>query len=754
MNIDLIGYRQKAGLKQVDIANALNISTEEVDAYEKAPNTVPMGLLFQWLQILGVDPSTALTPPSAQLKGIDPGSPYTELYRRLNLLDQYIDSTPPIDKLDIPTPPNTPNHLRKQLKRYRKKPNLVLTGGFDAGKSHLANTMLGTKNLPVGYQPATRVITFVRHVEDRPQWCEDDVLIVNDDFWIKDEKGKLILDFLLLDDEERFEKYCIQSGSFDVLQKYGVHGENEDIAAHAAVVYINSPLLKACNLIDLPGFSDQPDEVSKDVEKANSAAQIADIVIYASPATRHIEAQDMSRLSNLLSLLPAPENECNNFPTLGNLFIVATHAHPSISNEQLQTIPVGAARRLYKQLNEGVLKNRRELINRDISQQDLQSRFFTFWSERPDRCQGLFNDFTKLVREFLPQTVMSRVEREINAIKEANIDKCAKGIEAYQNAFDDIDSRRKQLEALKENEENHKKETQEKRDNVLKLITILKKDTHTSFKEYANQLLTVDAVEQIIRTQYDDKKEAKESIPGYLIEKIQHELGTIINSNSEKFKNEVDIFIVEYETHQKEYQNSNSYDFNFDFRESFIAGTFAGLGSFGALAFWAASLGNLGGYILVAQFVSFLSALGIGFGFSGGTAGIIAFVAAIGGPIVLGIALSSSIGLAVAKLVSSITESWQKRLAKQTVKYFQEQDIIDKFADGINEFWEDTTKSFNQGADAVEKDWQRYLDHLREITSPEIDSKERIEKIIKILEELQNFFKQIPWLSFNFKDCM
>ncbi|MEI6370770.1 MAG: dynamin family protein [Nostocales cyanobacterium ELA608] len=525
MNVDLMGYRQKAGLKQVDIANDLGISTEKVDAYEKAPATVPQELLVQWLQIL-------MSPPIQSLKGIDPGSPYTELYRRLNLLDQYIDSTPPIDKLDIPTPPNTPNHLRKQLKRYRKKPNLVLTGGFDAGKSHLANTMLGTKNLPVGYQPATRVITFVRHVEDRPQWCEDDVLIVNDDFWIKDEKGKLILDFLLLDDEERFEKYCIQSGSFDVLQKYGVHGENEDIAAHAAVVYINSPLLKACNLIDLPGFSDQPDEVSKDVEKANSAAQIADIVIYASPATRHIEAQDMSRLSNLLSLLPAPENECNNFPTLGNLFIVATHAHPSISNEQLQTIPVGAARRLYKQLNEGVLKNRRELINRDISQQDLQSRFFTFWSERPDRCQGLFNDFTKLVREFLPQTVMSRVEREINAIKEANIDKCAKGIEAYQNAFDDIDSRRKQLEALKENEENHKKETQEKRDNVLKLITILKKDTHTSFKEYANQLLTVDAVEQIIRTQYDDKKEAKESIPGYLIEKIQHELGTIINSRN------------------------------------------------------------------------------------------------------------------------------------------------------------------------------------------------------------------------------
>ncbi|MDM3862325.1 MAG: dynamin family protein [Aphanizomenon gracile PMC644.10] len=749
MNIDLIGYRQKAGLKQVDIANALNISTEEVDAYEKAPNTVPMGLLFQWLQILGVDPSTALTPPSAQLKGIDPGSPYTELYRRLNLLDQYIDSTPPIDKLDIPTPPNTPNDLKKQLKRYRKKPNLVLTGGFDAGKSHLANTMLGTKNLPVGYQPATRVITFVRHVEDRPQWCEDDVLIVNDDFWLKDEKGKLILDFLLLDDEERFEKYCIQSGSFEVLQKYGVHGENEDIAAHAAVVYINSPLLKACNLIDLPGFSDQPDEVSKDVEKANSAAQIADIVIYASPAKGHINGQDMLRLSNLLSLLPAPENECKNFPTLGNLFIVATHADPSISNEQLQTIPIGAARRLYKQLNEGVLKNRRELINRDISQQDLQSRFFTFWSERPDRCQSLFNNFTKLVGEFLPQTVISRVEREINAIKEANIDKCAKGIEAYQKTLDDIDSRRKQLEALKENEENRKKETQNKRDYVLKLINNLKKDTHSSFKEYTNKILTVDAVEGIIRNQYDDKKEAKEGISGYLIEKIQSDLGQTIKSNSDKLTPAVEDFLGSYQEALLKLPNFDiSMEIPFDTKGAFLGGL-AGLGSIGALSVWAAALGNLGGYILVAKLVSLLSALGISIG--GGTAAVIAFVAAIGGPIVLGIGIAA----ALASLAWSLFgESWQKRLAKQTVKYFQEQNINDKFANGIDEFWKDTTKGFNQGADAVEKDWQRYLDHLREITSPEMDSKERIEEIIKILEEFQNFFKQIPWLSFNLKDCM
>ncbi|MHC5831048.1 MAG: dynamin family protein, partial [Nostoc sp.] len=76
----------------------------------------------------------------------------------------------------------------------------------------------------------------------------------------------------------------------------------------------------------------------------------------------------------------------------------------------------------------------------------MRTRFFTFWSERPDRCQQLFDNFTKILSEFLPQTHLFRIEREINAIKEANTEKYTKQIEAYQNTLADIDSRRKQLQ--------------------------------------------------------------------------------------------------------------------------------------------------------------------------------------------------------------------------------------------------------------------------------------------------------------------
>ena len=57
----------------------------------------------------------------------------------------------------------------------------------------------------------------------------------------------------------------------------------------------------------------------------------------------------------------------------------------------------------------------------------------------------------------------------------------------------------------------------------------------------------------------------------------------------------------------------------------------------------------------------------------------------------------------------------------------------------------ETDKAFNQGADALEADWQTYLAHQRKISSPATQSKERIEKIIKQMEVLRDFFANIPW---------
>jgi transcriptional regulator with XRE-family HTH domain len=158
MNINFRQYREQQGMSQEEVASRLRISVDNVRLGEKFPAKVSMGLAMKWLQVLGVDLATAMSEETPPIQGIEPGFPYAELYRRLNLLNQYIYETPPLDEFYFPTKLPLPNDVLTQIQDYYQKPNVVLTGGFDTGKSHLANSILGSKNLPESYQPATKLI--------------------------------------------------------------------------------------------------------------------------------------------------------------------------------------------------------------------------------------------------------------------------------------------------------------------------------------------------------------------------------------------------------------------------------------------------------------------------------------------------------------------------------------------------------------------------------------------------------------------
>ncbi|MDM9384421.1 hypothetical protein QUB80_27505 [Chlorogloeopsis sp. ULAP01] len=388
------------------------------------------------------------------------------------------------------------------------------------------------------------------------------------------------------------------------------------------------------------------------------------------------------------------------------------------------------------------MKERSEKINSLITQQDLQQRFFTFWEETPLRWKRLKDELLAVLGENLPKTRLSQSDKDICNLKHEIPQQIAEKIKAYEQTKSEIEQRQKELQQLEQEESKRVFQVKQGRDRVHQKISNLHSQTKDSFRQTYNNMVHLAAVETMIRNRYNNKRDAKEYAAGYLVEQLQGELKNTIKQNSEDLKAEIDKFL---ETYEKVFLklpklNVGSVSIPFDSKGAFLGGL-AGAGGVGALALWATSLGNLGAYILVAKFVSLLSALGISI--SGGVATVVSFVAGIGGPITLGIGLiaaATMIGL------SLFGESWQRRLARKIVSHFEEQQVLNKFLQGVDEYWQDTGKAFDKGADAVEKSFQDYIQHLRELCSNDDKaSREYVEYILSVLRELANFFTAIPW---------
>src|SRR5262249_37852299 len=134
----------------------------------------------------------------------------------------------------------------------------------------------------------------------------------------------------VLDDWETESNWTdsrVAIGGYDTLKDYGVHHErHSQVDAHYAVVFLDAPVLRACNVIDLPGRRNEREHTDADAKRAEEAYPMIDVVIFLSPTAGFLDGFDMLDLSVLIRALPAYEIVDPDFPTLGNLFVVATQA--------------------------------------------------------------------------------------------------------------------------------------------------------------------------------------------------------------------------------------------------------------------------------------------------------------------------------------------------------------------------------------------------------------------------------------------
>lgn len=726
---DLAALRKEARLTQADLAQSLDITQAQVSKYE-ANREIPSNLLRAWARAIGCTIDELLPLPSESEETIFDfdSSLYGSLTEDLNLLLQYIDRFPHLEEMrDEPVSP-TVKQFRARVTVLKEKPWVVLTGHFDAGKSHLCNFYLGGDQLPTGYRPVTRFPTFVHHISDRPQWFKEDLWLMGPNF-----------DPERWGDEQHCTKNRLLAGNWDTLRTEGhLKGRKDNSEEGAVLAFIDAPLLHSCVLLDLPGYDDEMTNASV----IDRLGRRADVLLYLCPAQGFIDGGDLARLSHLLRSIPPYGAIDENFPILGNLFIIASHAHPGIKISQLEDeILKGGSEALYNHLEGNVLK-KLSSHGRPISSKDVDARFFSFYQEEPRKRKKLEKELKDLLEQKMPSIKRILAGQEILKFKEEGTAIYAQAISGYEKILRDKQETRSYYERLEMGEPERKKNHDKEVTRIKKKITAFKEEDLKKIRAVFEEETKVEKLEAMIKRRYKDKKDAQKYASAYVLEEIQSKTASRrekLMSETHKF---IDEFVQGYNVKIGKFGNANieeGFSTPFDATGVFIGGL-AGLGTLGALGAWAATLGNLGGYVIVAKGVSVLSAMGISV--AGGTAGAVALVSTLGGPITLALGVAIAVGASFKLLFG---DSWQLRLAKKIKGLFDEKNVLSSIEKSSESFWKETLTAFNKGADNLDKQHKKYIKELKDAFEGSQEDLQVFEKRVERYEEIKFFFATIPW---------
>ena len=425
----LKSHRERTGKTQSDIAKIVSditgrsVQQSQISRWEDDPESIPAKMMRALSQALGITVDELFEPPSARNDMmVDPGEPYADLTKNVALLRACLDAAPGVEQLDgFPRP----TQVVELCARVGRKPNVVLAGHFDAGKSRLCNGLLGDDYLPTRYRPTTAANTWLRHVDDRPHELDETAYIFRPGF----EPARLT-------DAVHREAHLVTAGGLEVLTAYGTH-QSERSGEYTAVLFLDAPLLRSCNLVDLPGH--QHNEA--DAKLAEAALAFADVLLYVSPSTGFLDGEDLAHLRAHLRQLPKLEDR--GLEPLSSFFLVASHAHPNISDEQINEILDDGATILTRELGETVFQER---YGRPLTHAEVRRRIFPFWFERPDRRDQLRDAVNETLGTIIPGVWLSAADEEVEAFRQKSRGTCDAHIEQYRRALTDVQAATSDLE--------------------------------------------------------------------------------------------------------------------------------------------------------------------------------------------------------------------------------------------------------------------------------------------------------------------
>lgn len=587
-----------------------------------------------------------------------------------------------------------------------KKPLVGFMGLSDVGKSTTINYLLGDTIVPASYGPLTSVTTYYMSNDERPKYLDNPL---ENAIVLGRKEGSGMKPFVhnMLDDEEITCRYLLKKGDADsILKAYGTREgaffSDNTIVLDEIVIFLDNPILKEVMIVDFPGFHTGTEK--DDISLTMDASQF-DCLFFLSRANGFFSTEE--EISSLAHILQGRKN-------VDSIYILATHANTIGDPNKLNDILTGGCERLVKTLSNDTCA-RLGITEKNFGL--LRSRFFGFSPQVDLYCQQLNANIEVIFPRIIFEKVC-RAEKDFLKAVKGYAGKMSISLKNLDKIYCDTPplDKDKVNQTLASIDARYADLKREMKDEVAECCKKSKEEFKQKYHEIICEQYILDAIQ---RKEFQNRNKDLKALGNYLSQELNEAYATIRYKYSEKFADKLTQHLDRYQKAWLEGEVTISMA-DFDFSRAFVSGL-TGFTTFGALAVWAsvvAAGSNLGAYILIAKLVSILSAVGINLG---GTAAVVSWVAAIGGPITLGIAFAVIAAVAAFGIISG---TWKPRVAKKFIKEFEKNDTLQKCLDGYDMYWQETDIALEKALEAMHT--QAKKDYSQRVDEQQMDSHHRI----------------------------
>ena len=671
---------------------------------------------------------------------------YWVLNRSLDVAVLYLEkdgallSLPDVAKLRE----TTPQQVAAKLRALKRKPDFVVFGGADVGKSTLLNFLIAESILPTGPRPVSRV----------PIWLKED-------YWSNRKMPRP--EFLVGDDKYFLLKASIDLSRWDdetylgpLIEKAMSREKMYDEAAHTFVTRVNerrrdadyqpahqklivgfetNAFLKVADLADLPGVGGTESDSHRAfsfVDRRSSHLGPINVGIYCSAATvNFMSGADYSAIARLIENLDCLSEDESS--PLSNLLIVATKANPaefssaSKMNNMLSQASEELAFHLCDEIPDELLKRYRHIkkpINRgqlrEALTQDLRDCMVPFWLDDPtpgrsswrgeiktndDRSSSVKRRVLNLATEKWPKIFSTRFLAAVDTLRAETIGRTNEAIADLFTTLKNVGTAAKALEEIEKAEPERLRRFDNLRSQIRARIAEARERCRTALDGIVAKYETKEGMTRFLESYYantgDDKERAKKGATSLLMRDIEKSASSCIEKETNVIR---------------------------EFLERELRGVIN-----------SSLVADLGQEMLVSEMPIHLKRMVLGTvvgGVAGPLLGIMVGIPVLWPAIVIGAIIAGAWAI-----WDALFGDWRSTMAKQFVKTLSESSIRIKMASANDGYWGRCQDDCLTVVDKADTEFRAYCDNLRKIATgdPE-ETRRQLEEAIEKMKILSDFF--------------